>query len=470
MSTIVLDPITRIEGHLKVSVTTDSNNNVIEAKSTGNLYRGFENLLLNRDPRDAAVITQRICGVCPTPHAMASVLAVESAAGFTPSMQAILLRNLINGCNFISSNFLHFYHLTALDYVTGPGMSPWKPTYNIDYRLSPSNNQAVLNNYKTALTMRRKSHEMQVLLSGVFPQVANMVPGGVTLRVQQSDIDSFLKYLNEIQSFTLNVYQHDLNLIAQAYSDYYQIGTGYGNLISFGVFETDALGNKLYPAGEYSNGIINNIDQSQIKEYTNSSWYSSGTGLNPSVGETVPQYAKSGAYSWLKSPRYNDKPYEAGALARVWMSGDYRRGISVIDRHAARYIETVKIIANMKTWLSQLTVNADAFTSVNPSSGEGIGLTEAPRGALGHWISIANSKIARYQVITPTCWNSSPSDDLGQAGPIEKALIGVKVADINQPIELLRIIHSFDPCIACAVHVMNPKGVELNKFIVPLGI
>jgi hydrogenase large subunit len=472
MSTIVIDPITRLEGHLKISVTLDANNNVTAAQATGSLYRDFENMLIGRVPKDAAFLTQRICGVCPVSHAIASAKAVEKAAGFTPNLQGLLMRDLVQASNFIASNILHFYHLALLDYVQGPSMSPWTPSYSQDFRFSAADSQSLINNYVTALSMRRQAHEMGAILGGKLPHAANIVPGGITALPSSTDISNFKSYLSTLQSFITNVYQADVNKLASTYSDYYNIGKGYGNLICYGVFDTDTKGSKLFPAGTVSNGTIGAFSEAGIKEYVGHSWYSSPSGQAPASGTTTVSYGKSGAYSYLKAPRYNGVPFEAGPLARTWVSGDYNRGVSIMDRHMARYTETAKIASNMLTWVNQLVPGASGFTNIGaPVAASGSGLTEAPRGALGHWVTTSNSTISRYQIITPTCWNASPADDSGNPGPIEKALIGVHVADTTQPIELLRVVHSFDPCTGCSVHVMDPEGVEMSKFIVqPVGV
>jgi hydrogenase large subunit len=472
MSTITLDPITRLEGHLKIDVTLDSSNTVTAAKASGGLYRDFENLLLNRVPKDAAFLTQRICGLCPVSHAISSAKAVEQAAKFTPNLQGVLLRNLIQGSNYISDHILHFYHLALMDYVKGPQSHPWTPTYGQDYRFNSTDNQTLVDNYIKALSIRRKAHEMGAIFGGKLPHAASIVPGGVTAIPSAADITKFKSYLSEITTFITNTYQADVNKLASTYSDYYKIGEGYGNLIAYGVFDTDTKGNKLFPQGTVTNGTVGSFDQSNVEEYVGHSWYSSQSGTNPASGSTTPSYGKSGAYTWLKAPRYNGQPYEAGPLARTWISGDYKKGVSVMDRHMARYTETAKIANNLSKWIDQIQVGKSGYTDIGtPASGSGIGLTEAPRGALGHWVSVASSKISKYQIITPTCWNASPMDDSGNVGPIEKALIGTTIADITQPVELLRIVHSFDPCTGCSVHVMSPDGAEMSKFIIqPLGI
>ena len=470
MTKLVLDPITRLEGHLKVEVILDANNIVTEAKAAGNLYRDFENMLLNRVPKDAAYLTQRICGVCPISHAIASAKALENAVGFKPNLQALLLRNLILGADHIASNVLHFYHLALMDFIKGPQMNPWSPGYGQDLRFSDADTQAFTNNYLTALTIRRKAHEMGAIFGGKLPHAASIVAGGVTSLPTATDINNFKNYLSQIQSFITNQYQSDVNKLANTYSDYYSVGKGYGNFIAYGAFDTNTSGTMLFPAGTITNGTAGSFNVSNIKEFVGKSWYSSPSGQSPSDGTTIASYGKSGAYTWLKAPRYNNIPHEAGPLARTWISGDYKRGASVMDRHMARYVETAKLASNMLTWINQIVAGASAYTNIGtPASGIGFGLTEAPRGALGHWISVTSSKISRYQIVTPTCWNASPMDDNGNVGPIEKALIGTYVANTSQPVELLRIVHSFDPCTGCSVHVMNPEGVEMSSFIVQPG-
>lgn len=466
-TTINLDPVTRLEGHMKVSVTLNSSNIVTDAKSTGNMFRGFEQILVNRPAKDASFITQRICGVCPVSHALASAKATESVLKFKPTLQGLLLRNLVQGADFIQSNILHFYHLSVMDYISGPQLSPWAPSLTQDLRFSSSDTQTLVNNYIAALTIRRKAHEMGAIFCGKLPHAANIVPGGITAKPTAEDISTFKSLLSEVEVFVNSQYKNDVYLLAKTYKDYYYIGKGYGNLICFGAFDNDNSGNMLFPSGIITGKSKAQLNLSKIREDVRYSWYSSVSAKPPSKGSTVPEANKPDAYSWLKSPRYNSLPYEAGPLARMSMSGDYKRGISVIDRHIARYIETAKIIKSMKDWIEQISVGVSGYTDIgDPISGAGYGLTEASRGALGHWLSVNNSKISRYQIITPTCWNASPKDDADKYGPIEKALIGTYVENPEAPVELLRIVHSFDPCLACAVHVISPDGQDMSKFIV----
>lgn len=479
MATItIVDPVTRIEGHLKVQVTIDTVSGVqqvTDAQCTGTLFRGFELILKGRDPKDAPYLTQRICGVCPVSHSMSATKALESAAGLTVPTNARLLRNLILASNFIQSHILHFYLLASLDYINPPGSAPWTPSWNVDLMRSSSLSQ-VANNFTTAVTMRRKAHEMAAVFGGRMPHPSAIQAGGVTTKPTSSMISSFSSYLNTLTSFINNNYIPDVQLLKSVYSDYSSVGKGPGNLMAYGVFDLDDTTNpnRLLKRGYVMNSAptsVQAVSTANITEQVTYSWYSDTTNnLNPASGSTVTvdPTTKATAYSWLKSPRYSGAPMECGPLARMWVNGDYRSGVSVMDRHMARALETQKIANAMSGWLTQLATGGSVYNALTvPFGKSGVGLTEAPRGAIGHWLSIAPSgtkspaggpAIGNYQVITPTCWNASPKDSSGKHGPIEQALIGTKVTDAAQPIEVLRVIHSFDPCLSCAVHVMRPEG------------
>ena len=461
VQTILIDPVTRIEGHLKIDVKVDTVNGVpkvVDAFATGTLFRGFEALLVNRPPEDSQHITQRICGVCPVPHGMAAVMALDSACGVTIPPNARIMRNLVMGANFIQSHILHFYHLSLPDYVNGPEMPPWQPSWPKEKQLDANYFNG---NYIKALEMTRKAHEMGALFGGRMPHPPTYIPGGFTTTPRADRISKFRTYLGELLSFIQTVYLKDVNTVAGTYGEYKQIGQGPGNLLAFGAFDLDAAGNsKLLKRGLVTRGSVQSVDLNKITEQVKYSWYADNTnGLRPVSGKTTPNYPKANAYSWLKAPRYDGAPCEAGPLARMWVNGDYQRGISVMDRHLARAEETLKIGKAMQGWIDQLAQGAGGpvYTRCSmPTSASSYGLTEAPRGALGHWLQITNRKIGSYQVITPTCWNSSPRDSAGKRGPIEEALIGTPVANIDQPKEVVRVIHSFDPCLSCAVHVMRP--------------
>jgi hydrogenase large subunit len=471
MSTLTIDPVTRLEGHLKVVLQLDDTNKVTSAATTGNLFRNFENILVGRDPRDAIYFTQRICGLCPVDHAIAAAKSIEQSVNFTPNTQAIFIRNLIQGASYLSDHILHFYHLAVMDYVAGSQIPPWTPGYSQDYRLSSAAAANIQNNYVQALQIRRQCQEMGAILAGKMPHAASIVAGGVTVKPTSTDITNFKSYLTTVQSFINNTYLSDVDTIAKAYSDYFNIGKGYGNLLTYGVFDTDSNGNTYFIRGRYTNGSYASTDTTQIMENTAYSWYDDST-LNPLNGTTTPDQSKTGAYSWLKAPRYTGVPHEVGPLARMWMNSLYRNGISVMDRHKARALETQQIAQQMTSWINSVVSDTSGYTQISmPTSGSGVGLTEAPRGALGHWLHYGNSLTTGYQIVTPTCWNASPKDDNGNFGPIEKALIDVQVADPTQPIEILRVIHSFDPCTGCSVHIVSPENEVLKECVIsPFGV
>lgn len=471
-----IDPVTRIEGHMKVEVTIDTVNGVqqvVDAKSAGTLFRGFEKILIGRDPRDAQHITQRICGVCPVSHSMAAVIALEKAFGITPPENARILRNLVMGANFIDSHILHFYLLALPDYIRGPAMAPWRPAWLVDMRFRSSTTNRLLSHYERALGVRRKAHEMGALFGGRMPHPPTFLPGGVTAAATSARLKQFKTYLAEISSFVEDFYIPDAQTLASKYSDYCELGRGRGNLLAYGCFDLNSTGSKkLFKRGFVSNASSNvrGIISTRITEDISKSWYESGTSrLRPAEGKTLPQYPKTGAYSWLKAPRYQGIAYEVGALARMWINGEYRQGISVMDRHVARALEAQKIARAMAEWLSTVVPDQAVYRPNRvPDTAEAVGLTEAPRGALGHWLRIAGKKIAHYQIITPTCWNCSPCDDRGMKGPLEAALIGIPVQDSSKPLEVLRVVHSFDPCLDCAVHVCRPKkGFEPDPIFHP---
>ncbi len=469
---ITVDPLTRIEGHLKIEVLVDNLRgtwHVVDAWCTGALFRGFEQVLIGRAPWDAVPITQRICGVCPVSHGLAAVLALDAATGVNVPANGRILRNLVLGANYLQSHLLHFYHLSLPDYIDGPAMPPWQPAWTSDRRLDPATNARFVNNYLTALTMRRKAHELAAVFGGRLPHPPAYLPGGLTCPPTTARIAQCQTFLNELIAFITDVWIPDVKVLSLFYDDYFEIGGGPGNLLAYGVFDLDAGGTqKLLRRGRVAAGVpgVQSVDINAIAEDVHRAWYEEGTsGLPPAAGVTSPQFPKPDAYSWLKAPRYDGQPYEVGPLARLWINGDYSRGVSVMDRHVARAQEALKVARAMQTWLAELQVGQPVYQhNTPPASAAAYGLTEAPRGALGHWLQISATKISRYQVVTPTCWNASPRDTAGVPGPIEQALIGTIVDDFDQPVELLRVVHSFDPCLACAVHMVPVKGRSVAPF------
>jgi len=459
-----IDPITRIEGHLKINVQIDTVRGVqqvVDAWSIGTLFRGFEKILQGRDPRDAPIITSRICGVCPTAHGKVAALTLDDACGAQVNTTGRLLRNLVHGACFLESHVLHFYLLSLPDYIRGPEMAPWLPRLDTGLRLDRRTETTLRAHYLQAVAIRRKAHEMGAIYGGKLPHTPGYVVGGFTAVSHAADRSAFAARLAEITDFIRDVYIPDTTLLAALYDDYFHIGRGYGNLLSFGAFRLANDGSsKLFSAGRVVSGQAGPlpVDTSRITEHVTYSWYDNADNdLHPAHADTAAQHPKQGAYSWLKAPRYDGAPYECGPLARMTVQGLYANGVSVMDRHCARAQEALVIAEAMQDWLAQLQDGQTGCTAVNrPQAASGTGLTEAPRGALGHWLRIENGVIRTYQVLTPTCWNCSPRDTAGQRGPLEQALIGTPVEYVDQPIEVLRVVHSIDPCLDCATHVIRP--------------
>lgn len=467
--TAAIDPITRIEGHLKVEVKLDTVNGVqqvVDATSQGTLFRGFEKLLEQRDPRDATLITSRICGVCPTSHALSAALALDSALGVsgdTPARTAArLMRNLVHGACYIESAILHFYLLSLPDFIPALPMAPWLPGWDVGRRFDPGTISHFTSSFLAAVAARRNAHEMGAIYGGKLPHTPAIIAGGFTAVSSQADKEAFSAYLEDLIAFIQTKHVPDTERLANLHSEYLTIGRGYGHLMSYGVFERD---NSPAPAlllrrGRLENGnpVVQSVDMSQVTEEIKYSWYAGPEAQKPAEEDTQAQYPKGEAYSWLKAPRYGGVPYEVGSLARMAVNGDYSNGISTMDRHMARARENLKVALAMREWLAALPVGQGAFTPCAvPENASSSGLTEAPRGALGHWLQVSGKTIARYQVVTPTCWNLSPKDNSGQRGPLEQALIGVPVANVDKPIEVLRVVHSFDPCLDCATHVTRAE-------------
>jgi Ni,Fe-hydrogenase I large subunit len=516
MGKIIIDPITRIEGHLKVEAIVEKGV-VKDAKSSGTLFRGLEIILRGRDPRDAQRITQRICGVCPTSHSIASTLCLDSAFGLGGSIpdNGRLLRNLILGSAHIADHILQFYHLAALDYVDVTKVAsyegtdstlnsvkefiqrgelgPFVPRYEGDYRFPDAVDRQLVGHYVEALRMRRKGQEMCSIFGGKMPHNMAVVPGGVTEVPTIDKIASFLWRLNELRTFIDQVYLPDVLAVAEVYSDYFEIGIGCRRLMSYGSYELDGKEpdltkrKRLFKQGTVdSNLSLQPIDISAIAEDVKYSWYNdSTTGKKPAQGETIPQEGKAGAYSWVKSPRYNGHVYEVGPLARIvatYLNGDEKvKSIvdpalakfkaspkvlfSTLGRHLARAVSCKVIADTMPTWLLGLKPGEQVYQEYEiPDESTGMGLVDAARGALGHFIQIKDKRIANYQCVVPSTWNMSPKDDKGQPGPLEQALTGTKVKDEANPVEIVRIVRSFDPCLACAIHLITPKGGTLSKF------
>jgi hydrogenase large subunit len=581
---VVVDPITRIEGHLRIEARTDGDT-IAEAWSSGTMVRGIEIILRGRDPRDAWAFAQRICGVCTLVHGIASVRAVENALNYKIPPNAQLIRNLMIGAQYVHDHVMHFYHLHALDWVdvvsalkadpkatselaqaVSPAYPKSSPGYFADvqtklknfveggqlgifangywghpaYKLPPAANLMAVAHYLEALAWQRDVVQIHTILGGKNPHPNFLVggaPSAISIQpghqgkgagphyrggtgataLNQTGLEQMQNVIRRMRDFVDQVYVPDTLAIAGFYKDWAKQGEGVGNFMCYGDFPadgTDDMSKLLVPRGVILDRDISKIheldlnDPAQIQEYVSHSWYDYREGkqkaLHPYAGETTlhydgptPPYTQldvEKSYSWLKSPRWRGKAMEVGPLARVLML--YAKGhaqtkdlvnmtlsklelpvtalFSTLGRTAARTLETKIFADTMQGWLDQLVANikhGDVKTFNDelwepaswPREAKGVGYTEAPRGALAHWVVIKDGKIDNYQAVVPSTWNAGPRDDKGQAGPYEAALVGHKLYDPKQPIEILRTIHSFDPCIACAVHVTDAEGEELIR-------
>ncbi len=567
MARLVVDPITRIEGHLRIEAVVE-NGTITDAYSSGTMVRGFEKILKGRDPRDAWAFTERACGVCTTVHALASVRTVEDALGITVPKNAELIRNLMFCTQYAQDHVVHFYHLHALDWVDvvsalkadpqktsqiAVSISPWpksSPRYfaevqqrlktfvesgqlgifangywgNPSYKLPPEVNLLAVAHYLEALGWQREVVKIHTIFGGKNPH-PNYLVGGMPCSINPDEVNAInMDRLNFVGSlveqaitFVEQVYIPDLMAIASFYKDWAGYGGGLKNYLAYGDLPTRGYGQPDY--FKFARGAIldrnlnevypvNGRDSEEIKEYIAHSWYhyneGDSVGLHPFAGETelnytgpTPPYEQlnvEGKYSWLKTPRWKDHPMEVGPLARLLVS--YAKGstevkdvvnealgqlgvpitalYSTLGRTAARGLETRLIVRWMKGFYEELmnqvkvgelaTFNREKWEpSTWPATAEGVGLSEAPRGALAHWIKIKNGAIENYQLVVPSTWNASPRDVKGQRSAYEEALIGTHLANPEQPLEILRTVHSFDPCIACAVHLYDPEGKHVNR-------
>lgn len=472
-TTISIDPVTRIEGHLKAEVVVEDGV-VVDSHLSGGMYRGFETILRGRDPRDAAQIVQRICGVCPTAHATASTLALDNAFGVKVPNNGRITRNLILGANYLQSHILHFYHLAAQDFVQGPNTAPFVPRFaKSDLRLSSAVNKVAVDQYIEALEVRRICHEMVAMFGGRMPHVHGLVAGGTTEIPTKERLVEYAARFQKVRDFVQNKYVPVVYTVGAEYKDLFNMGKGYKSALCVGAFPLDNSGKKfLFTPGIYADGKDQAFDPSKIKEYVKYSWFEDGTtGLNYTEGKTVPAPDKAGAYSFVKAPRYNGLAPEVGPLARMWVTNPELSPIgqkmlkekfgieakrfrdigedlafSLMGRHVARAEETYYMLGAIENWLKEVQPGEETLAVAEiPATGEGTGFTEAPRGSLLHYIKINDSVIDNYQIVSASLWNCAPRDDKGQRGALEEALVGVAVPDIANPVNVARVIRAFDP-------------------------
>ncbi len=572
---VVVDPICRIEGHLRVEVNLDKDNVIRNAVSSGVMWRGLEVILKGRDPRDAWAFTERICGVCTGVHALASVRCVEDALQIKIPDTANKIRNLMHCVLYVQDHLVHFYHLHALDWVdvvsalkadprgtselaqkisnwplSSPGyyrdlqtrlkkfvdsgqLGPFRNAYwgHPAYKLPPEANLMAVAHYLEALDFQKEIVKIQTIFGGKNPH-PNWLVGGVPCPINLDDVGAVgavnLERLNMVGNivsqtveFIDQVYIPDLLAIASYYKDWAAIGGGLSgqSVLSYGDFPDRANDDKsrLLPAGAIINGNLKEVfdvdprNPEEIQEFVTHSWYKypdEKKGLHPWDGETAPNFVlgkntkgtktdikeldESAKYSFIKAPRWKGHAMEVGPLARYIVA--YAKGVpeikeqvdrtlkhldvplpalfSTLGRTAARGLECQWAVHKMKYFYDGLmsnvknnnvdTANVSKWEpSTWPKEAKGVGIMEAPRGALAHWIRIKDTKIDLYQCVVPTTWNGSPRDPQGKIGAFEAALLNTKMAKPEWPLEILRTIHSFDPCLACATHVMSPEGEEL---------
>ncbi len=580
---VVVDPVTRIEGHLRVEVNLDDKNTIRNAVSTGTMWRGLEVILKGRDPRDAWAFTERICGVCTGTHALTSVRAVEDALGIRIPENANLIRNIMQLNLQVHDHLVHFYHLHALDWVdvvsalkadpkrtselaqsisswpnSSPGyfrdiqnrlkkfvesgqLGPFANGYwgNPAYKLPPEANLMAVTHYLEALDFQKEIVKIHTIFGGKNPH-PNWLVGGVPCPINVNDVGAVgainMERLNQVRyiaerarEFHEQVYIPDLLAIGGFYKDWlYGGGLSGKSMLSYGDIPRKAndtsAANLLLPRGAIINGDLSKIhsvdikDPEQVQEFVTHSWYKYADetkGLHPWDGVTEPNYAlgpnhkgsktrwealdESAKYSWIKAPRWRGHAMEVGPLSRMvlgylqpkeypWIRETIDGVLKKLDvpvtalfstlgRTAARAIESLyccdqqlaaidQLVANIKAG-DTATANVEKWEpSTWPKECKGAGFTEAPRGALGHWVKIRDGKIENYQCVVPTTWNGSPRDAKGQIGAFEASLMNTPLAKADQPLEILRTIHSFDPCLACSTHVMSPDGAELANVTV----
>lgn len=467
MAKVVINFLNRIEGYLKVELEVE-NKIVTDAKCQAINYRGIEEILTGRDLRDGIYFTSRISGISSFSHGIAAVKAFNAAFSLMDSKNARNLKNIQLGACFINSHISHFYQRALFDYLKGNGKPPFGELKKGDYRFSLQQEKQLMANYFEAMDVVRTSMDIIAIFGGKYPHTASLVPGGISEHIDAQKIILLKTQLNRINKFIINKYIPDVRLLNQVYNDGSAMGIGNKQFLSFGCFSLDNdfkdQGLKLFAQGVYKNNSTMESISDDIREDIQYSFYK-GQGASGDVFSTHKiSNNKVNAYTWVKAPRYQDEAFEVGPLARMIITNpkisnggrftDLGKGIfSVNGRHLARAEECLLIAENMGQWLDKL--NPDKVISVpyqSISAGQGTGLTESPQGALGHWLKTNGKNITGYNIIDPSTWNLSPIDEKGNHGPIEKALIGTEFRDLSQPIEISRIIQSFDPNITAAVH------------------
>lgn len=454
---IIINPLTRISGFMEIDVTIE-NNQVIDAQTKGNLFRGFEQMLVGRNPFDAVYFTQRICGICSAAHSMASSLALEDALNIQPMEQGRYLRDIIHCCEFLQNHIRHFYQYTVPDFVKIE-QNPLLLSDHDDFRLPKAINDRISQHYFDSLPISRLAHQMLAVLGGKAPHNHGVFIGGIATQATAEKVVHIDSILQKVSQFIDDKMIPDVYDIAHYYQEYFHLGKGYGNLLTYGSFNNyKDLGTLYVDPLVATSKSVEKFDENKIQEKIDYSWYTAKTSSNqPNVAVTEPDMDKEKAYSWVKAPRYDNLPFEVGPLARLILSGAYDNRISAMDRTIARAIEAKKIAEIMKILLQQIIPGVDVQKKYElPEVAAGRGLVDTTRGALGHWLGIQDKKLSFYQIITPSTWDFSTRDNNGYRGVAEEALIGTPIQNPDKPAEIGRILRSFDPCMSCATHVYSP--------------
>lgn len=460
---INFSPVTRLSGLLSVDVVID-NLQVVEANVKGNMFRGYEEIMGGRQVRDAVYMTQRVCGICSLAHGAAGSYLLDELYGNQVSETAQYLRNIMYGADFLQNHIRHFYLFSLPDFVDLPDKPPFQDQNLTDARLNPEENQRLIEHYYDAIEASQESHQILALFGGKAPEQHSFLDGGVAVAPTVDKINQAMSLVDDIYEFVTGAMLPDTQLIADVYSDYFDIGVTPKRLLSFGLFRFGPRNEELlWEGGILEDNNLTSPELDLIEETVVNSWFE-----DEEDGEVEPNPYKPYAYSWIKTVQYGGEFFETGPLARMLINGFYEGGTSTMDRILARTIETVKIAALMKEWLERLNPQSVAPINQNqtPVKSEADGITGAMRGGLLHSASIQDEEVVEYDIITPTVWNFAPKDRFGSRGPVENAIVGTEIPREDEIYTVLgRIIRSFDPCISCGTHVLDSQGNLQGKKI-----
>lgn len=423
---------------------------------------GLNKILIGRSAMDMPYYTQRICGICSSAHAITAALAVEQALGMHVPANGLLIRNLILASDFIQNHIRHIYLYTLPDYFRGPDMAPFLPHSESDLRLSSKEDATLTEHYFKSMEVSRKAHAAFGVFGGKAPHGHGLVPGGASMEVDADKVNRYRGYLMEVISFTDDILLPDLELIKKRYPEYINLGEGNGNYLSVGGF-SGPEGSPFFPEGVVLQEAREHFDEKYVTEDVTTAWYKPHGPLHPMEEDTVPDRNQAKGYTWVKSPRYRGQPIEVGPLARAIVNKDDVIGHGALARTWARALELQKLSKTALEWLNRLQPGAKTLNrKIEQDSGIGIGLHEAMRGALGHWVAIKNGHVKHYQIITPSAFNFGSRDEAGTRSVGESCLLGLQIQskDLN---EAGRIIRSFDPCFSCSVHIIDGQNLYALK-------